>query len=115
MRLIFICLGLLWSVLSTVANVEKTVFLTPSAVPSTSHIDLGVLDLDVLSPSKRVIRRRLPAIFANSTYPLGTITWLLLEDLAGQQRYEVRVCWAATVCLKPFRNLTILLVLFLHV
>lgn len=114
MRLIFICLGLLWSVLSTVANVEKTVFLTP-AVPSTSHIDLGVLDLDVLSPSKRVIRRRLPAIFANSTYPLGTITWLLLEDLAGQQRYEVRVCWAATVCLKPFRNLTILLVSFLHV
>lgn len=105
MRFFFVCLGLLWRTLPTWANVEKTVFVTPSVVSKTTHIDLTALDFDVLSPNKKVIHRRLPATFPNSTNPLGTTTWLLLENLVGQRRYEVRVCWAATVSLKLFIGL----------
>lgn len=28
----------------------------------------------------------------------GTESWFLLEGLVPGQRYEVRVCWVATVC-----------------
>lgn len=102
MRFLFVCLGLLWRPLPTWANVEKIIFLAPSVVSTKAYVNLTTLDLDVLSPSKKVIRRRLPASFANSTNPQGTTTWLLLEDLVGKQRYELRLCWAATVSLRPF-------------
>ena len=102
MQFFFVCLGLLWRVLPTWANVEKIIFLTPSVNPETAYLDLTTLNLDVLSPNKKTIRRHLPATFANSTNQVGTTTWLLLENLVGQQRYEVRICWAATVSLKSF-------------
>lgn len=103
MRFIFPGLAL-WRTLPTWANVEKVIFLTPAATTN-SLINLAVFDVAILSPSERVINRRLPVAFANSTDPLGTTTWLQLEALTGQQRYEVRVCWAATVSLKIQLNL----------
>lgn len=97
MQFFLVCLGLLWRTIPAWGNVEKTIFLAPSLVPTKAHYSLAALNLDVLSPSKKAIRRRLPASFANLTNPQGSTTWFLLENLVSQQRYEVRVCWAATV------------------
>ena len=107
MQFFFICLGLLWRTISARANVEKTIFLAPSVVPTKAHYSLAALNLDVLSPSKKAIRRRLPASFANLTNPQGSTTWFLLENLVSQQRYEVRVCWAATVSQGSFIDLLV--------
>lgn len=107
MQLLFVCLGLLWRTLPTWANVEKTIFLAPSFMPIQINYDLAALNLDVLSPSKKALRRRLPASFANSTNPQGSTTWFLLENLVSQQRYEVRVCWTATVSQRPLIKLLV--------
>ncbi|KXJ97413.1 hypothetical protein Micbo1qcDRAFT_230076 [Microdochium bolleyi] len=101
------------------ANTEKTIFLGPPTVniPS-SHPTLDALLLDVLRPqtlASSVIRTTLNASFPQSSPYLaslgtgvggrdvdysdkdyGTPSWLILDDLVPGQRYEVRVCWAAT-------------------
>ncbi|KLU91548.1 hypothetical protein MAPG_10066 [Magnaporthiopsis poae ATCC 64411] len=81
------------------ANVEKTIFLGPQTinVPQQGPT-FDNLHLDVLSPAADLaIRTRLQAEFPNSTSgSRGKATWLLLDDLTPGQRYEVRVCWAAT-------------------
>ncbi|KAH7040683.1 uncharacterized protein B0I36DRAFT_13933 [Microdochium trichocladiopsis] len=101
------------------ANTEKTIFLGPPTVnvPSTSPT-LGTLGLDVLTPessASSIIRTQLNASFPrNSPYlasfpssstgtnadgtdnERGTTSWFILDNLVPGQRYEVRVCWAAT-------------------
>ena len=85
-------------ILFVFANVEKTIFLGPEAIhiPQT-HPNLDDLRLDILNPTSWNIRRQVVATFLNSTNPKGSETWILLDGLEQNQRYEVRICWAATV------------------
>ena len=80
------------------ANVEKTIFIAPPPNPvpleSPAFDDLGLERLSSLSP---VIRTFLNASFPTQDAPQGAESWFLLQDLNSGQRYEVRVCWPATV------------------
>ncbi|KXX82772.1 hypothetical protein MMYC01_200741 [Madurella mycetomatis] len=79
------------------ANTEKTIFLGPEpiTIPSTQPL-LSGLHLDTLTPVNGTLRTRLAAQFPTDAHPLGTATWFILDNLIPNQRYEVRVCWAAT-------------------
>ncbi|KAK4140683.1 uncharacterized protein C8A04DRAFT_14694 [Dichotomopilus funicola] len=79
------------------ANTEKTIFLGPERVrvPLTRPT-LTDLRLHTLTPANSTLRTQLPAQFPSDEKPRGTETWLILDDLTPGQRYEVRVCWAAT-------------------
>lgn len=82
------------------ANVEKTIFLGPEPInvpqqPPT----LPDLRLDVLTPGNFSLRTHLGAVFATTELPRGVETWLILDELEEGRRYEVRVCWLATVSL----------------
>ena len=93
-----VILALSSRILSVLANVEKTIFLGPKAIHiPKAHPNLDDLHLDILTQSDWTLRRQLVATFPNSTHPTGTETWVLLDGLEQDQRYEVRVCWAATV------------------
>jgi len=80
------------------ANVEKTIFLAPQAstIPS-EESDLDDLGLERLSPDTPVVRTQLNASFPTDDASSGTESWFFLENLNPGQRYEVRVCWLATV------------------
>ncbi|KAI0843551.1 hypothetical protein F5Y06DRAFT_6327 [Hypoxylon sp. FL0890] len=79
------------------ANTEKAIFLGPPTVsiPST-HPTLDDLHVDTLTPANWAIRTHLEARFPSISAPHGKATWLILNELTEGQRYEVRVCWAAT-------------------
>lgn len=83
------------------ANTEKTIFLGPEPVSLNNipipHSTLSDLHLHTLTPDNGTIHTGLPAQFPSPDHPYGTATWLLLDHLTPSQRYEVRVCWAATV------------------
>jgi hypothetical protein len=80
------------------ANVEKTIFLGPPAigVPN-QHPNLDDLCLIPLSPRHSTARTRLNASFPTADAPKGEETWILLDGLTPGARYEVRICWLATV------------------
>lgn len=91
------------------ANVEKTIFVAP---PPPVHVypSLDDLGLDALAPENPLLRTGLNASFPESTAGEVQVTgeespgeqsWFLLQDLSPGTRYEVRVCWLATVCLCP--------------
>ncbi|KAK3320905.1 hypothetical protein B0T19DRAFT_430900 [Cercophora scortea] len=84
---------------TALCNVEKTIFLGPaSSIIPLAHPTLSDLHIDTLTPSTRQsssLRTRLAAAFPDSASQ-GIATWLLLDELTAGQRYEVRVCWAAT-------------------
>lgn len=79
-------------------NVEKTIFVAPppATVPveNTAIDDLG---LDRLSPTESMLRTSLQRSFPTTEQPYGSESWFYLEDLNPGQRYEVRICWLATV------------------
>ena len=79
-------------------NVEKTIFPGPEPirVPQ-QHPNLQDLYLDTLSPSTSTLRLKLPAAFPKPNAVRGEASWFLLDGLRQHQRYEVRLCWAATV------------------
>ncbi|KAI8957933.1 hypothetical protein F5Y11DRAFT_61886 [Daldinia sp. FL1419] len=79
------------------ANTEKSIFLgpPPASIPL-SHPTLDNLHVDILTPTNGAIRTHVEAQFPNISSPHGKATWLVLDDLTEGQRYEVRVCWAAT-------------------
>lgn len=91
------------------ANVEKTIFLGPAPVnippqSQSSSPSLADLRLDVLTPddddknnNNWSLRAHLPVRFPSDDAPRGQETWLLLDALTEGRRYEVRVCWLATV------------------
>lgn len=89
---------LAWCANLIYANVEKVVFLGPQA---THNLDqrpgLDELDLVVINSSHRIIRTHLSASFPTSENPQGAEAWFLIEGLFEHQRYEVRLCWSATV------------------
>ncbi|KAG9242080.1 hypothetical protein BJ878DRAFT_426700 [Calycina marina] len=79
------------------ANTEKTIFLGPANLQiPTVHPTLKDLKLESLSPSRTSIRTNITAKFPTSDHKYGASTWVLLHTLNEGQRYEVRVCWAAT-------------------
>jgi hypothetical protein len=96
MRVFYLLLG---SLISNVwANVEKTIFLGPPAISiPTVHPNLDDLSLIPLSPSHLSVRTRLNASFPTRGTPSGSEHWLLLDGLSPGARYEVRICWLATV------------------
>lgn len=96
----FILSSLLSIPISVLANTEKTIFLGPETVRVPSqHPTLSDLHLDVLTPQDNnwSLRTSLPRQFPNATNPHGPAAWFLLDELTQDRRYEVRVCWAATV------------------
>ena len=99
MRIAVSCLTLLCSLPSILANVEKTVFLTPASISiPRDHPNLDDLQLAVLTPARWRLQHQIAASFPTaSTNFRGTETWMLLEGLEEQRRYEVRICWPATV------------------
>lgn len=98
MRIAISHLTLLCSLPRILANVEKTIFLGPPFIPfPDTHPNLEDLHLDVLSPSHGTLRRQIAASFPTTLTAQGTETWLLVEGLDERQRYEIRICWAATV------------------
>ncbi|KAG0648104.1 hypothetical protein D0Z07_5881 [Hyphodiscus hymeniophilus] len=88
---------LLSQTLSALANTEKAIFLGPSPlhVPI-EHPTLEDLHLDVLTPVNYSLRTHIQAEFPTGSSRYGQSTWLLLHGLQERQRYEVRICWAAT-------------------
>jgi hypothetical protein len=104
MQLQFLILGLLLSLFTVLAqaNTEKTIFLAPPAttIPS-EQPDFDDLGLERLSPQAPIVRTRLNASFPTSDAPEGVESWFFLENLNPGQRYEVRVCWLATVRIIP--------------
>ncbi len=93
---------------TALANVEKAIFLGPPPVSSQlSSEALADLHIDTLTPDNWSLRTRLKAGFPSASHPHGKATWLLLDQLAPGQRYEVRVCWPANVspCPASLRNI----------
>jgi hypothetical protein len=90
--LLFVCLRV------CLANVEKTIFLGPKTVNVPhQHPTIEDLHLDVLTPDTWSLRTQLLADFPNEKAPNGKTSWFLLDKLTPSQRYEVRICWPATV------------------
>jgi hypothetical protein len=93
---------------SVLANTEKTIFLGPDPISVTgAHSTLSNLPLDTLTPSNGALRTKLSAQFPTAEDPEGSATWLVLDKLNPNQRYEVRVCWPATVRLTHSPSLRI--------
>jgi hypothetical protein len=82
------------------ANVEKTVFLGPALeLPlAHAHPSLEDLRLPALSHAQTILPTQLRVHFPSTLAPHGLESWYLLHHLDAGRRYEVRVCWPATVC-----------------
>lgn len=96
--LYFRLISILLFTLRAAANVEKTIFVAP--LPWTVPAENAAIDdlgLDRLSPADFMLRTHLNASFPTDDQPYGTESWFYLEDLTPGQRYEVRICWMATV------------------
>lgn len=87
---------ILWS-LCAAANVEKVIFLAPDSQPKPQDASLDNLLLTTLSESSPSVRTYINASFPTNTSTKGTESWFLLDGLIPHRRYEVRVCWQATV------------------
>jgi hypothetical protein len=90
-----------------IANTEKVIFLGPEhlQVPL-EHPTLEDLQLDALSPQHWTLRTHIEAEFPSESLKYGHSSWYLLHRLQEGQRYEVRICWAATVsCGQPMYQL----------
>ncbi|KAK0919839.1 hypothetical protein LTR91_010671 [Friedmanniomyces endolithicus] len=79
------------------ANTEKVIFVSPPAVSITSSgPSFEQLHLPHITPKNSSLRLSLPAAFPSEKQSRGLDTWYMLRSLNPSQRYEVRVCWAAT-------------------
>lgn len=97
MRLLAYLQSLAWCIFLVHGNVEKTIFLAPEAIQIyQQHPNLEDLKLEVLSSTNPTLRRQLSAAFPKPASPEGIAAWFLLDKLTQHQRYEVRICWAAT-------------------
>ena len=92
----------------TTANVEKAIFLGPEPVTIPSQkptiADLG---LNTLAPQGWSLRTHIAAQFPTDAKPKGDAYWVVLDELVPGQRYEVRICWAATVKAISLLNVSI--------
>jgi hypothetical protein len=94
---IFVVHVLLSLSLLVTANVEKVIFVAPPAEPFPTDASIDNLLLASLSEADTTLRTYVNATFPTENSLRGTETWLLLEDLVPGRRYEVRICWLATV------------------
>lgn len=80
------------------ANVEKNMFVGPSpvALPNVPP-SLDGLRLPALSPLHSILATQLRVHAPSAPTPRRLESWYLLRDLQPGQRYEVRICWPATV------------------
>jgi hypothetical protein len=92
MRRLFIYLCLLVFVTSSLvlANTEKVIFVAPPAPlePLEHH-----RAIETLSPSKPAVRR----VKVELSFDKPTEEFFVLESLDIGRKYEVRVCWPASV------------------
>jgi hypothetical protein len=95
MYTVVLCLLQAWNAL---ANVEKTIFIAASAEKLPQDASIDNLFLTRLSERHTSVRTYLNASFPSTDALKGTQTWLLLEGLVPNRRYEVRICWLAIVC-----------------
>lgn len=80
------------------ANTEKVIFLGPSSLQvPVEHPTLEDLNLEALSPQHWTLRTHMRAEFPTDSSNHGQASWYLLHRLEEGKRYEVRICWAATV------------------
>ncbi len=80
------------------ANVEKTIFLGPSAVTlPDARPSIDDLRLQSLSSLDPILPTQLSVHFPKDAEPHGLESWYLLSNLEEGRRYEVRICWPATV------------------
>jgi hypothetical protein len=87
-------------VASVLANTEKTIFTAPDALSFTdSNPSLDVLQLQSLTHAFSTLTTSLDVLFPTEIAPQGSDHWFLLRDLNPGQRYELRVCWPAVVCM----------------
>ncbi len=88
-------------IIAVAANTEKAIFLGPSKLPiPIQNPILKDVHLDILSPLHWSLRTHIEAEFPTNVSKYGQSSWLLLNGLEEGQRYEVRICWAATVRLQ---------------
>lgn len=91
-----------------IANVEKTIFTAPDSTNfGDARPNLIDLHLDILSPERLSVRTLVPVIFPTEKHTRGLSSWYILDSLRPGQRYEVRICWAATVSIKQYDILAI--------
>jgi hypothetical protein len=83
------------------ANTEKVIFIAPPAPlePLESH-----RALETLSPSKPALRK----IKVQLSFETTTQEFFALEALDIGRKYEVRVCWPASVVSLPDRVIDVL-------
>jgi hypothetical protein len=83
----------------TRANTEKVIFIAPPPILLSEPISiLDISRIDALAPGKgSTLRTSLPVLFASAENKRGSDSWYLLYNLTENQRYELRICWAATV------------------
>ncbi|KAI1167249.1 hypothetical protein F5B18DRAFT_481207 [Nemania serpens] len=95
--MIALCIWIFFILPYAWGNTEKTVFLGPSPVGiESTYPTLGHLRLASLNPDEFTIRTHLRSEFPSNELRHGEPSWFLLHHLAEGQRYEARVCWAAT-------------------
>jgi hypothetical protein len=84
--------------IQVLANAEKAIFVAPRH-PAPAATDLASLCLPRLSPAQPSLHTQLPVCAVDHELPANrsTVSWYLLDHLTADQRYEVRVCWVATV------------------
>lgn len=92
-------LYILGSISTVCANVEKTIFLGPSAIAlPNARPGLDELVVDTLEPVELpILATQLSVKFPTESTPRGVDSWYLLRGLEEGRRYEVRVCWPAFV------------------
>ena len=79
-------------------NVEKIIFKGPAplSIPSEGPT-LENLQLLTINPTNATLRTPIQPMWANEEFPKGTTSWFIMHNLTEGQRYELRLCWAATV------------------
>ena len=93
---------LLLQIYNVYANTEKVIFLGPSSLQvPVEHPTLEDLNLEALSPQHWTLRTHIRAEFPTNSSKHGEASWYLLHRLEEGKRYEVRICWAATVSTHP--------------
>jgi hypothetical protein len=84
-------------ILKVSANTEKTIFLAPQPLLASS--DLANLCLPSVNQAQSTLYTQLAlaAISEEQQIKRSGQSWYTLHGFNAGQRYEVRVCWAATV------------------
>ena len=100
MRASILILQVLAYIASVGANVEKVVFLGPEPTYNCYYrLRVDASHRDVLTPVSSSVRREIAAAFPSPHNSWkGSELWIILDDLEPFRRYEVRLCWSATVC-----------------